>query len=115
MPSLRGRVGIVSGASYGVGRAVSIGLAREGCDLFLVARSTEKLEDTKRRVEECSRRAIVCPTDISDAAQVAELHQIVERETGSVDFVVNCAFGHIGEDEGLSLVDVLPTQLATFA
>ena len=106
MTLLQDKVAVVTGASYGVGRAIAIGLAREGCDLVLVARSKEQLEETRRRVELAGRRGAVCVTDISAENQVQELAGVVEKEFGRLDILVNAAFGHIGEDEGKSLLDV---------
>src|SRR5438552_5066524 len=41
MPSLQGRVAIVTGASRGIGRAIALGLAGEGCDVVIAAKSTD--------------------------------------------------------------------------
>ena len=41
MPSLQGRVAIVTGASRGIGRECALALARRGCHVVIAAKSTE--------------------------------------------------------------------------
>src|SRR5947207_11643469 len=79
MSSLQGKVAVVTGASYGVGRAIAIGLAREGCDVVLAATSEDKLKETLERVIETGRRGVVCSTDISQIDQVQNLARTVEK------------------------------------
>jgi len=50
--SNQGKVVVVTGASAGVGRAVVAEFARQGAHLGLIARGQERLEATKREVEE---------------------------------------------------------------
>ena len=49
---LKGKNAIVTGASSGIGREVSISLARSGCNVFMVARREEKLQKIKEQLEE---------------------------------------------------------------
>ena len=50
MTSMKGKTIVVSGASSGIGRAVSVELARQGANLVLLGRNRERLEDTARDV-----------------------------------------------------------------
>jgi len=54
---LRGRVALVAGASRGIGRAGALGLAREGCDVTLLARSEPALVEAAAE----ARALGVCP------------------------------------------------------
>src|SRR5439155_7746670 len=61
---------VVTGASAGVGRATARAFARDGADVGLIARGRERLESTRREVEELGRRASVVEADVADAGQV---------------------------------------------
>ncbi|MEI7849012.1 MAG: SDR family oxidoreductase [Chloroflexota bacterium] len=112
--SLNGKVAVVTGAGYGLGKAIAIGLAREGCNLVLTARSKVLLDETKSRVQSCGQKAIVIEADISNARDIEKLVAETKTSFGKVDFLINSAFGHIGEDQAKSLLDVTQEELITF-
>jgi len=95
MFSLKDKVAVITGASYGIGKAMAIGLAREGCDVVLVARGKEGLEATASRVRGAGRKAIVCQADISKVDDIRRLAGIVQSDFGHVDILWNGAFGWI--------------------
>lgn len=101
MLTLQGKIAVVTGASYGIGRAIAIGLAREGCDTVLIARGKEGLEETARRVREVNRKAVVCQADLSKTDETQRVREVVQSEFGHVDILWNGAFGWIeGPIEG---------------
>jgi len=79
-----GRTALVTGAGRGIGRALAVGLAAEGADLVLVARSRDELEGTAALV---STKATVIPADLGELSQVAA----VAAEAGAVDILINNA------------------------
>jgi NAD(P)-dependent dehydrogenase (short-subunit alcohol dehydrogenase family) len=87
----RSEVVVVTGASAGVGRAIVCEFARHGASLGLLARGREGLEGARREVEAAGGRALVIPTDVSDATQVEEAATTVERTFGPIDVWVNNA------------------------
>jgi NAD(P)-dependent dehydrogenase (short-subunit alcohol dehydrogenase family) len=93
--SLAGRVAIVTGSGTGIGRATARILAEHGADVVLAARRVELLERTASEVEGLGRRALVVPTDVTDAAQCEELVAATVRELGRLDVLVNNAGGTI--------------------
>lgn len=48
---LKNKLAIVTGASTGIGKAISIELAKEGAKVFLLARTEERLQETKKLIE----------------------------------------------------------------
>jgi NAD(P)-dependent dehydrogenase (short-subunit alcohol dehydrogenase family) len=63
---LEGHAALVAGAGRGIGRAVAVMLAREGCDVALVARNAAELDETKALCESHGGRAIargICGQD----------------------------------------------------
>lgn len=88
---LAGKSVLITGASYGIGRALAERLAETGAHLLLLARSAEKLEEVKRAVEVRGGRADLFLCDLRESDQVERLaNEIVER-VGGVDIVVSNA------------------------
>ena len=75
---------MVTGASAGVGRAVVAEFARQGAYVGLIARGKERLEATRREVEELGGKALVLPADVADAQQVETAAERVEPANGLV-------------------------------
>jgi NAD(P)-dependent dehydrogenase (short-subunit alcohol dehydrogenase family) len=82
---------VVTGASAGVGRAISREFARRGANVGLVARGRAGLEATGREVDEAGGRALVLPTDVADHDAVQAAAAKVEQELGPIDVWVNDA------------------------
>ena len=82
---------VVTGASAGVGRATVQAFARRGAHIGLLARGRAGLEGARRDVERLGGRAVVLPTDVSDADQVEAAAAAVENEFGPIDVWVNDA------------------------
>ncbi len=90
---------LITGASSGIGRDISIILSNMGYDLILVARRRDRLEELKGILPTCVN--IIC-MDISGADACFELYERVREE--SVDILVNNAgFGVFGEFEHTDL------------
>jgi NAD(P)-dependent dehydrogenase (short-subunit alcohol dehydrogenase family) len=91
MKELHGRVAVVTGGGSGIGRATSLGLAREGCDVAVVDLNAANAEETARLVRESGRRASVHVANVADKARMAALPAEVKAEHGKVEIVVNNA------------------------
>ncbi|HEY3922143.1 MAG TPA: SDR family oxidoreductase [Gaiellaceae bacterium] len=85
----------ITGASAGVGRATARAFARDGADVGLIARGRERLESTKREVEELGRLAVIAEADVADADQVEAAAQRIEDELGPIDIWVNNAMATV--------------------
>jgi NAD(P)-dependent dehydrogenase (short-subunit alcohol dehydrogenase family) len=104
---LEGRTAIVSGIGPGMGRDISLRLAREGADLVLAARTEAKLEEVAAEVEALGRRALCVPTDLAQPDDCRGLVEKAASEFGEIDVLVNNAF-HTGtmtpfEDDDLEV------------
>ncbi|HWC15501.1 MAG TPA: SDR family oxidoreductase [Terriglobales bacterium] len=89
------KVVVVTGASAGAGRAAVRLFAKKGANIGLIARGKDGLEAAKREVEAYGRRALVLPTDVSDAAAVEKAAQTVESELGPIDVWANVAMASV--------------------
>ncbi|MFI9592997.1 SDR family NAD(P)-dependent oxidoreductase [Nonomuraea sp. NPDC052265] len=89
--SLDGRVAIVTGASSGLGVAFARGLAEAGADIVIGARRKERLEETRRLVEETGRRCLALQTDVAVPEDCDALVAAAVAEFGAVDVLINNA------------------------
>jgi short-subunit dehydrogenase len=84
-----GRVALVTGASSGIGRAVSRELASQGVKVALVARTVENLEALVSELGAEQARAFA--GDVSERSLVLGLPERVKQHFGRLDFVINSA------------------------
>lgn len=85
------RVVVITGASAGIGRAITCAFAKRGAHIGMLARGHEGLESAKREVEALGGKAIAIPTDTSDPQQVEDAATKVEATFGPIDVWVNDA------------------------
>ena len=85
---LTGRRALITGASRGIGAAISVCLASEGCDVTLVARTTEDLQAVATKISDGSNVSV--STVVADLS-VGENIDRVLADAGQVDILVNNA------------------------
>jgi NAD(P)-dependent dehydrogenase (short-subunit alcohol dehydrogenase family) len=101
---LEGKVAIVSGIGPGMGRDISLALAREGADIGLGARKEEHLKPVAEEIEALGRRAHWVPTDVTDREACERLVAGTVEALGKLDVLVNNAFrSDMGSFEGADL------------
>src|SRR5881275_2937478 len=89
--SLDGKVAIVTGASSGLGVAFAQAMAEAGADVAIGARRLDRLEDTKRLIEEAGRHALAMRTDVTVVEDCQALVDAAMDAFGRVDILVNNA------------------------
>lgn len=89
--SLEGKVALVTGASRGLGKPVAKGMAAAGAHVVLVARDAEKLETTKREIEEAGGSATVLALDLADEQAIRDGVRAVAEKLGRIDICANIA------------------------
>jgi short-subunit dehydrogenase len=81
----------LTGATSGVGRATARLFARSGAKLGLIARGEEALEATKAEIEALGGTALMVPTDVAEAEQVADAAASIREHLGPIDLWINNA------------------------
>jgi 3-oxoacyl-[acyl-carrier protein] reductase len=107
---IKGRRALVTGASLGIGRAVAEELAREGCDVAMVARTEATLRGAASDIARASgRRVVAVPADASvPEAITSAAREAAQQLGGPIDILVNNA-GSTPED-GIDHVDFAKWQ-----
>lgn len=89
---LAGKTALVTGASRGIGRAITLSLAKEGADIALVyAGNVSAAEEVLEQARTLGVKAEAFRCDVADHAAVKELIAAVLAQFGSIDILVNNA------------------------
>jgi NAD(P)-dependent dehydrogenase (short-subunit alcohol dehydrogenase family) len=100
--AIKGKTVMITGASSGIGRATALRVGAAGGKVLLVARSADKLEETKRDIEDLGGVAFVHRCDLSDMNDIERMAKEVLQEHGRVDVLVNNAGRSIRRSISLS-------------
>jgi short-subunit dehydrogenase len=100
--AVRGKVVLITGASSGIGKAAAVKAADAGATVLLVARSVEKLEETKHEIEAAGGVAHIHRCDMADIEDIERMAEEVLAYHGQVDILVNNAGRSIRRSIGLS-------------
>jgi 3-oxoacyl-[acyl-carrier protein] reductase len=91
---LTGRTALVTGASRGIGRAIALGLAREGAKVAVAARRLNLLEELAREVvSQRGAEPLVLEADLYQEGSAEKLAQAAGKGLGRIDILVNAAGG----------------------
>jgi NAD(P)-dependent dehydrogenase (short-subunit alcohol dehydrogenase family) len=88
---LQGRIALVTGASKGLGKAMSLALADSGAQVALVSRDVQKLESVAKEIRERGGQAEVFGADVGDESSVASLEHEVSSRLGKIQILINNA------------------------
>jgi len=86
---LQDKVAIAAGASRGIGKAVALTLAAEGCHVALAARGEEALRQATAEVEGAGSQALAVPCDLTRAEDAERLVRATVERFGRIDALVN--------------------------
>ncbi len=106
---LTGRVALVSGAASGMGRAMSLALARHGADLMLADLNGEGVKQTAEQIVGLGRRAVAVTADVSQPEAIRDLFTRLDKVFGQIDFLANVA----GEAIMASPLEITGEQVQT--
>jgi uncharacterized protein len=94
---LHEKTALITGASGGIGAAITRQLASEGMHVILVARRVEIMDTLAKEIVTLGGRATVIPADLSDEVERKRVHDQVIQQFGHLDILINNAgFGWYG-------------------
>ena len=89
--SFEGKVAIITGGGSGIGRAVALALAEQGCKLVIANRNQKSGEATVQLVRDSSGDATFIKTDVTKSTEVESLMAQTVKQHGRLDFLFNGA------------------------
>jgi NAD(P)-dependent dehydrogenase (short-subunit alcohol dehydrogenase family) len=91
--SLKGKIALVTGAGsqIGMGKAISLTLAKEGCDIIAGDIDLEGAQKTAAEVKALGRKAIAVKADVTKSAEVDDMVKAALAQFGMIDILVNNA------------------------
>ena len=103
---ISGRVAIVTGSSRGIGRAIALGLADEGCRVVVTARNQEELQRAAEDVRARGAEVLAVAADVTTLEGVERVVREALEAFGRVDVLVN----NVGGSRGAQLMDTSEEQ-----
>jgi NAD(P)-dependent dehydrogenase (short-subunit alcohol dehydrogenase family) len=91
MPSLQGKVALVTGAGAGIGKAIALGMAAEGAILAAADIDLAAAERTAEAMAASTNRALAIAADCGDVASINAMVETVVARFGQLDIIVNNA------------------------
>jgi NAD(P)-dependent dehydrogenase (short-subunit alcohol dehydrogenase family) len=88
---LDGKTAIVTGASAGLGVDFAVGLAGAGADVAICGRRSDKLNETRERVQALGRRCLAVTADVADPDDCRRVVAATVDALGAVDVLINNA------------------------
>lgn len=103
---LDGKNAIVTGGDRGIGRAISFALANKGVNVAISFHKDEKkAKETIEKLEKIGVKALKIQTDVRDFSQVKDMVNLIKKNLGSIDVLVNNA-GISGPNSTIENIDV---------
>jgi 3-oxoacyl-[acyl-carrier protein] reductase len=84
-------VALVTGAAQGIGKAISLLLAKHGADIVVSDILLEKATETAKEIETLGRKAMAVRVDVSKFGDVEQMVDTILKQFGKIDILVNNA------------------------
>lgn len=102
MSQYKNKVAVITGAASGIGLALAIKLAEQGCNLALADRNSEGLKQVQQQVDKLGVQCFIKDLDVADNEAFSHFSDEVIKQFTKVDLLFNNA--------GVSLIDSVENQ-----
>lgn len=101
--SLAGKNALITGGRRGIGKAIALAFAEAGANVAVCDIVVEggEMDEVIKEVKKLGRNGIAVQTDVTDKAQVDKSVEVVEKELGSIDILVNNVGGGGGANNSI--------------
>nr|WP_247739310.1 SDR family oxidoreductase [Bacillus sp. 165] len=82
---------MITGASKGLGRALTLSFAKKGAKLAICARGEEQLRNVEKEIKSIGAEVIAVCADVSDVKDVNRFVSLAEGAFGQIDILINNA------------------------
>lgn len=110
---LKSKVAVVTGAGRGIGKAIALALADEGCNVVLVSRTESQLRETEAEIRRKGVQAVAVPADLSSKKEIDKVVEKTIAAFNTVNVLVNNAavlygtdFEDVTEEEWDTVMDI---------
>lgn len=86
---IRDKFALVTGGSHGIGRAIALALAAEGCNVAICARNAERVKQAATEIETRGVAGLGIPADVMVLADIEQVTETVLRSWGTVHILIN--------------------------
>ncbi|MFW6118022.1 MAG: enoyl-[acyl-carrier-protein] reductase FabL [Chloroflexota bacterium] len=95
--SLEGKLALVTGGGRGIGRAIALKLASQGCDIIVnFFRHRESAEQTAKDIQALGVKTETIRANVGDPAKTDEMFDMVGNKYGRLDILINNAASGVG-------------------
>jgi len=91
---MKGKAIIITGGSSGMGKAMAKKFAEEGSFVAITGRNLERLEETKKEIEQFEGQVLCVQMDVRNPEDVKRMVDMTDEKFGRIDFLVNNAAGN---------------------
>jgi len=95
--ALKGKYALVTGASAGIGRAIALALAGEGCNVAICARGEDRLKKTAAEIKALGVKSLGISADVLNPGDVERVVRQVVKTWGAIHILVNNVGGGGGQ------------------
>lgn len=88
---LKNRVAIITGGSAGIGKAIALGMAKEGANIVITARNEERLKTAGQEIKAKGVEVLALKSDVSVLTDIKEMVDKTIKKFGKIDILVNNA------------------------